>query len=199
MLGELSDLIGPVTISYNISGTEPEFRISVEYSVDDLNITDTGTGFLEKDAATSMRLSSTDEFLQDGDLPLACTFSAATNQFLCILDPGGEDEIFFLFDRLSSGDAEGSFEFCNGAGTITCVTNVTISPDGMAEIMVQDPQTEVSIASREFSGETDLLPYLRYLKQGSADDTLSVDLSNVQVDALVISAARDLKNLLMEE
>ena len=137
--------------------------------------------------------------MQDGDLPFACSFAASTNQFLCILDPGGADETFFLFDRLSSGVAGGTFEFCNGTGTITCVTNVAISPDGMAEIVVQDSQAESGIASKASPGETDLLPYLQYLKQGSADVKASVDLSSPQVDAQFISAADNLKDLLTKE
>ena len=140
-----------------------------------------------------------DDSTQGSSLPFACTFSASINQFLCILDAGGEDETFFLIDRLSNGAAEGSFEFCDGVDSVSCTVNVTISPDGVADVVVQDPQAESSVANRASSGQTDLLPYLQYLKQGSVDAEVSIDSSSRRVDALFISVASDLKDALTNE
>lgn len=118
-----------------------------------------------------------------------CSVPVGLDVFTCVLDAGGENQSFFLFDRLDNSSSQGLFEFCSGASSEICSAGIQSSPDGTALIIVGSPKAALSISSKAELEKTDLLPYLQYLKQGSLEGALPDESSRTKgpiMDAITI-------------
>ena len=192
-LGELSELIGNVSITYSFDGNNTLFALMLEYTPDNFGENDSGTDFLTGSAQSSASPPSTTDFILGQIANFTCSYFEPVDRFTCIFDVSGVDETFFLFRRLDNGFGIGQFEFCNGASTNDCATNLQSSPDGGAFIDVEGSIAIASIASRASFVEDDLNPYLQYLKQGSPDYGGVSASPNTHSDDVIVTIA-NLKN-----
>lgn len=135
--GSLADLFGTARIVWSFTGAGPNlFSITTSYGPEDLVVAEDGTVLLLAQSGDTTIQEGTDPQRDGRPLPLGCS-ALDDNQLLCSADPNGAGRVIFLLDSPVGGRGAGTFEACESSVDVeTCITRLSDSPDGIAEIQI---------------------------------------------------------------
>ena len=164
---ELSDLFGLFTITYAFTGSEDTvFSITTSWGEENIGVTSTGATYLRASSASRTMTQENEEPVTEELESLLCNVSgSARTRIVCSINSASPTNTTVRFGPLTNGEATGAFKFCdvNETPSSVCAQELYTAPDGRAVITVESATTYVVT---EDSSGNDLVPYLRYAKQG---------------------------------